>query len=215
VARRDVLTRDSIVAATREMLRTTDLEQVSLRKLAAELGVTAPALYAHVRDKEDLLRAVAELGFDDLVARMEAVESADPLERLRGYGHAYVDLALSDPEVFRVMFLYRPADIEVPEIDNTLPAATAAFALPGAAVAEAMANGSIHPGHDLLRVALALWATNHGVASVLLLGARGGEVIIPGDFAHLVDDVIDTTLAGLAAPPAPAAGDPAGQSSSA
>lgn len=64
-----------------------------------------------------------------------------------------------------------------------------------------MSTGAIHPDHDPLRVALLLWATNHGAASVLLLGARGGEVIIPGDFAHLVDDVIATTLAGLAAAP--------------
>ncbi|MFZ4434155.1 MAG: TetR family transcriptional regulator, partial [Microthrixaceae bacterium] len=67
MARRDALTRESIVSATREMLRTTDLDRLSLRKLAGVLGVTAPALYAHVRDKDDLLRAVAELGFGELV----------------------------------------------------------------------------------------------------------------------------------------------------
>lgn len=203
------------MSAAREMLRTTDLDQVSLRKLAGALGVTAPALYAHVRDKGDLLQAVAELGFGELVARMEAVDATDPLDRLRGYGHAYVDLALSDPEVFRVMFRYRPATIEVPEIDNTLPEATAAFTLPGDAVAQAMRTGAIHPDHDPLRVALLLWTTNHGVASVLLLGARGGEVFIPDDFAHLVDDVIDTTLAGLAAAPTRSAREGSGQSSSA
>ena len=43
MARRDALTRESIVSATREMLRTTDLDQVSLRKLAGVLGVTALA----------------------------------------------------------------------------------------------------------------------------------------------------------------------------
>ena len=79
MARRDALTRESIVSATREMLRTTDLDRLSLRKLAGVLGVTAPALYAHVRDKDDLLRAVAELGFGELVTRMEAVDAADPL----------------------------------------------------------------------------------------------------------------------------------------
>jgi hypothetical protein len=114
-----------------------------------------------------------------------------------------VDLALADPEVFRVMFRYRPDAIEVPEIDNTLPAATDAFTLPGAAVAEAMRTGAIHPDRDPLRVALSLWATNHGVANVLLLGARDGEVVIPEDLAHLVDDVIDSMLDGLASPPRP------------
>src|SRR5512147_1959624 len=106
--RRDTLSRESIVRATRVMLRTTDLDDLSLRKLAGTLGVTAPALYAHVEDKEDLLRAVAESGFADLVARFDRVDGDDPVDRLRGYGRAYVAQALADPEVFRVMFLYRP-----------------------------------------------------------------------------------------------------------
>ena len=38
---------------------------------------------------------------------------------------------------------------------------------------------------------------------VLLLGARDGEVVIPEDLAHLVDDVIDSMLDGLASPPRP------------
>ena len=80
--RREALTRDAIVRAARDMLRTTELDDLSLRKLAAALGVTAPALYAHVEDKEDLLRAVAETGFRDLLGRLEGV-SGDPLERLR------------------------------------------------------------------------------------------------------------------------------------
>jgi AcrR family transcriptional regulator len=199
--RRDVLTRQGIIDTTREMLRTTDLEDLSLRKLASELGVTAPALYAHVEDKDDLMRAVAEIGFNDLVARMTAVDDPDPLVRLRGYGRAYVELALSDPEVFRVMFRYRPEAIDVPDVDNTLSAATDAFALPGLAVADAIERGAIHPGHDPLRVAMTLWATNHGCATVLLLGAQGGKVVIPPEFTNLVDDVISATLAGLAAPP--------------
>jgi AcrR family transcriptional regulator len=201
VARRDVLTRDSIVAATREMLRTTDLDGISLRKLAGRLGVTAPALYAHVEDKDDLLRAVAEVGFGDLVERMRAVDESDPLARLRAYGRVYVELALADPGVFEVMFQYRPDSIDLPQVDNSLAAATEAFELPGAAVAEAIDAGLIHPDRDPAQVAMVLWATNHGCATVLLLGARDGIVIIPREFEHLLDDVVDTTLAGLATPP--------------
>jgi AcrR family transcriptional regulator len=199
--RRDLLSRDAIVEATRDMLRTTDLDDLSLRKLAGTLGVTAPALYAHVEDKQDLLRAVAETGFRELVDRFDRVDDPDPVDRLRGYGRAYVDHALADPEMFRVMFLYRPEALEVPDVDNELAAATDAFARPNEAVHAAIADGRIDPAWDPVRVSLVLWTTGHGVASVLLLGARQGEVVVPAGMEDLVDDVLDVTLAGLAAPP--------------
>ena len=63
VSDRPLLHREAIVAAARELIVADGLEALSLRRLAARLGVTAPALYAHVRDKQDLLRAVAESGY--------------------------------------------------------------------------------------------------------------------------------------------------------
>jgi len=210
-ARREPLTRSAIVEATREMLRTTDLDDLSLRKLASTLGVTAPALYAHVEDKEDLLRAVAETGFTDLVARFAEITDDDPVERLRGYGRLYVEQALADPEVFRVMFMYRPSALDVPGVDNELPAATEAFAQPGEAVTAAMATGQIHPDRDPVLTAITLWTTSHGCASVLLLGASSGEVMVPTGLEGLVDDVIDVTLQGLRQPPV----QPPGQSTAA
>ena len=200
-ARREPLTRSAIVDAAREMLRTTDLDDLSLRKLASTLGVTAPALYAHVEDKEDLLQAVAETGFTELVARFVDVTDEDPVERLRAYGRLYVEHALADPEVFRVMFLYRPEALDVPGVDNELPAATEAFARPGEAVEAAMASGQIHPDRDPILTAITLWTTSHGCASVLLLGARAGEVMVPTGLEALVEDVIDVTLQGLRQPP--------------
>jgi AcrR family transcriptional regulator len=199
--RRGPLTRAAIVDAALEMLRTTELDDLSLRKLAAGLGVTAPALYAHVEDKEDLLRAVAERGFEDLLARFEQVTETEPVARLRAFGHAYVEHAIADPEVFRVMFLFRPGALDVPGVDNELPAATSAFTYPGAAVADAMAAGDIHPDRDAATTAVTLWTTAHGCATVLLLGARNGEVIVPEGMGDVVSDVIDVTLLGLREPP--------------
>ena len=183
------------------MLRNTDLDDLSLRKLAGALGVTAPALYAHVEDKEDLLRAVAETGFATLVERLGEVSDPDPVERLRAYGRLYVEQALADPEVFRVMFMYRPGALQVEGVNNELPAATEAFARPGEAVAAAIADGSIHPDRDPVLTAITLWTTAHGCASVLLLGARAGEVVIPDNLGGLVDEVVDVTLQGLRSAP--------------
>lgn len=54
------LTRDELVRTAVRLLDEVGLEQLTLRRLAGELGVAAPTLYWHVKDKRALLDLVAE-----------------------------------------------------------------------------------------------------------------------------------------------------------
>jgi TetR/AcrR family tetracycline transcriptional repressor len=67
------LTREAIVARGLEIGGREGLEAVSLRRLAADLGVTPMALYRHVRDKQDLVNAMTEAVLEglDLTAGFE------------------------------------------------------------------------------------------------------------------------------------------------
>ncbi|WP_426574664.1 TetR/AcrR family transcriptional regulator [Aquihabitans sp. McL0605] len=191
-AERPPLQRDAIVDAARELIVTGGLESLSLRRLAARLGVTAPALYAHVRDKQDLLRALAEEEFERLVARFDAVTDDDPVARIKAHGRAYVTHARENPELFRVMFLFPPdlTPAAVPA-DVQLPGATKAFTAAAGAVEEAVRSGAI-ASDDPLLVALTLWSGAHGVASVLQLGFE-----LPRELEDaMIDEVTDRILAG-------------------
>ena len=198
--RAEPLSRERIVAEARVQLTEEGLEQMSLRRLATRLGVTAPALYAYVVDKQDLLAAVAETGFAELLARFEAVPADDPAEVLREMARVYVGYALEHPSVFRVMFQFPPSSLHVPEA-STLDGATAVFSWSSGAVTRAQAAGVIHPDRDPALASLVLWTASHGSASVLLLGAPDGNVREIPEFSGLVDAMVDTTLAGLAQPP--------------
>lgn len=191
-AERAPLQREAIVAAARELIVADGLEALSLRRLAATLGVTAPALYAHVTDKEDLLRAVAEGEFEALVATFDAVDAADPLERIRAHGRAYVAHARANPALFQVMFLF-PPDLGPGSTAGAdeLPGATKAFAAAAAAVQAAIDAGQI-ASDDPLLVALTLWSGTHGVAEVLQLGFG-----LPPELEDaMVDEVTGRILAG-------------------
>jgi AcrR family transcriptional regulator len=59
------ISRDQIVEAAVTAVRAGGYEQMTIRSLAAELGVAPMTLYRHVRDKDDLLDAVV----DRLLAR--------------------------------------------------------------------------------------------------------------------------------------------------
>jgi AcrR family transcriptional regulator len=78
----------------------------TLRAAARAAGVSPGAPYHHFEDKEALLAAVAEEGFDLFrVALRKAAErpAASPAERARNVGVAYVLFAVEHPTRFRVM----------------------------------------------------------------------------------------------------------------
>jgi AcrR family transcriptional regulator len=187
------LSREAIVAATRELIREDGLGAVSLRRVGAVLGVTAPALYAYVRDKRDLLRAIADEEFTAIIERFQKVEGEDPVERTRGYCRAYIDHALENPELFKVMFQFQPR-IGLGELpDEDLPSATEAFRLPAAAVEEAIASGQWRQTDPLIAT-LTTWIAMHGASEVLLMGFTLDEELRE----RLIESTIDLVIHGMA-----------------
>src|SRR5205085_12120086 len=57
---------ERIVAAGRALIEAGGVEALSMRKLAAEVGVAPTAIYWHVGSREDLLNAVLDAMVDDL-----------------------------------------------------------------------------------------------------------------------------------------------------
>src|SRR5687768_6858447 len=106
------LDRNRVVEAAREALATEGPSGLSLRKLARRLGVTAPALYAYVTSKQDLLQEVAEAGVGELIERIGVVGRAtdkDPIETIRTQARMYVEWAAAHTDLFRATFLEDPA----------------------------------------------------------------------------------------------------------
>lgn len=180
------------MATARAHLEQDGAAQLSLRAVARDLGVTAPALYAYVEDKRELLAAVATDHFDRLIERFEAVDEADPLDRIRAVSRAYVDHALANPALFRIMFRYPPTPAG--EIDAFPPSARA-FEVAAAATADAITAGQLAV-QDVTAACMTMWAAVHGVAEVLLMGFGFDDEATD----RLVTDTIETVLAGQITP---------------
>ena len=188
------LSRDAVLGAARTLIASDGLDALSLRRVGASLGVSAPALYAYVDNKSDLLRGVAELEFESLLDEFARLGDRDAIGRIRGHAHAYIAHARAHPALFQVMFLFRPGWAPQAVADD-LPVATKAFALAGAAIEEAMDSGQLRRA-DPFVTAMALWAAAHGTATVLLSGLDLGDVLE----SQIVDAVVDNLLRGLADP---------------
>jgi AcrR family transcriptional regulator len=186
--------RTDLVAAAADLLeRTGSAEAVTLRAVAREAGVTAPAVYGHFADLGALLDAVLEECFLALRAAIaEAVAGVDdPVERLVAGCRAYVRAGLAAPARYRAMFQRRQAPGGQGAFDVLVDAV--------AACQEAGRSASRDPRGD----AVLVWTALHGVVTLRATGAASPD--LDGQVRALV-----TRLALLDPPPPGRAGPAAG-----
>ena len=192
---RQPLTREAIAKAARDILVAEGLHAVSLRRVASSLGVTAPALYAHVVDKRDLLQGIVEREIDGLLAEFDNGIARTPgdgaCERLRAMSIAYVDYGLQNPDLFRAMFLFRPELTAEPR-EGAPALGSRIHDAVLAQVRVAQDAGELDSGDPEL-AALTLWTTAHGVITTLLSGPP-----LHLDLKNrLAEAAVDASLTGL------------------
>jgi len=101
----------ALIAAATQMVRANGAEHLSLRAVAAEVGVSPSAAYHYYPDKDSLISGVGRALFEDLADLQEEAISAFPGKnakaaraRFRALGRAYFDWASREPNLFRLMF---------------------------------------------------------------------------------------------------------------
>lgn len=189
--------REEILAATERLLiRTGDQEAVSVRAIADAVGVTPPSIYLHFADKAELIFAVCAahfLALDD-ATEWAAAGVDDPLLALRARGRAYVRFGLDHPEQYRILFMSKPGAMPRAWTPGVM-LENAAFAHHVDAVQRAIDSGAFPATADAYLVAIELWATVHGVVSLLLAHP---DFPWP-DVDALVDHMLATQARGIAA----------------
>lgn len=159
--------RADILAAARDLLaRTGNADSVSIRGVGALVGVTAPSIYRHFADKDELIDAAVAQVFEDLDAAIAAATdpAVSPITRMRAQGMAYVRFALRHPGEYRVATAASIGD-GPSAVDEVL--GTGAFQRFSRTVQEAMDSGVLVPG-DPLPVVLELWSAAHGIVSLMI-----------------------------------------------
>lgn len=99
----DKLNRDVIARGALRLLDAAGIDGITMRALAADLGIQAPTLYWHVKSKQDIFRAMAVAMSQDAAALMTASDSNAPWrQRLAGWAHALRKTLLSHRDGARV-----------------------------------------------------------------------------------------------------------------
>jgi AcrR family transcriptional regulator len=97
-----------------ELLKSRDADDLGLRELAREVGVSATALYRHFPDKDALLTALAYQAAEALgeFQKQAGLRAGGGNAGFAAMGIAYVDFAVENPALFRLMFR-KAANIDV------------------------------------------------------------------------------------------------------
>lgn len=137
-----------------------------MREVARRAGCTHQAPYHYFQDRETMLATLVAEGFDELAHKLGVGNELAPSTGVRAAlltsGYAYVDFALSQPGVFRIMFR--------PDLCN--PTRFAFLQEPATrAHAELQRLTSITFGNKATpALATILWAHVHGLACLLVDG---------------------------------------------
>lgn len=164
------LLRDEILAAAEQILiETNDESALSIRAIAAAVGVTPPSIYLHFSDRNDLVFAVCERHAEDLERAMAAAAEGidDPWERIRRRGFAYLQWGLANPEHYRILMMSRPDHTPDRLLDERL-ADTAGLIPVSDDVAAAVDGRQVVPLDDALDTTKLLWMMIHGMVSLLI-----------------------------------------------
>src|SRR5262249_22928066 len=102
---------NDIVRAGRQILEAEGLEQLSMARVALAVGVRAPSLYKHVRDRGDLIRLIGNAVVAELADRLDSAACpGDPGRDLAAMVRAHRAFAHEHPEAYRLLWSRLPEE---------------------------------------------------------------------------------------------------------
>ena len=158
--------RAAILATSRELLDQGGPAALSMREVARRAGCTHQAPYHYFPNREAILAALVAEGFTGLADALHRARTDNAGANASGIvvatGSAYIDFALSNPGVFRIMFR---SDMYDPTAHPDLLAAGDRARAELSALARQVFGDAVTDEAEA-----ALWAYVHGASCLLIDG---------------------------------------------
>ncbi len=160
--------REALIDSAEQAIVDQAAEAMSLRALARNAGVSQTAPYRHFSDRNTLLAAVSERGYQRLISALHsAIDSIDDdAERqVREAARCYVQFAIDNPQLFKLMFgpLLQPT-LTYPELHARIRECNH--------LVQTMLSNGIRSGSfredDIRYLTNTAWAGIHGLATLVI-----------------------------------------------
>ena len=160
--------REALIDSAAQAIVSQAAEELSLRALARAAGVSQTAPYRHFSDRNELLSAVSERGYVQLIDRLTATiatASEDPEQQVKAAAQCYIGFAIENPSLFKLMFgpLLQPTN-QFPTLHEKIRACNK---LVQSMLARGVQSGSII-SEDLRYLTNTAWAGIHGLATLVI-----------------------------------------------
>jgi AcrR family transcriptional regulator len=212
------ITREEIKDTARQLMAEKGTGGLSVRAIARQMGMTAPALYHYYDSLNDLITALIQDAFTDLAETIE-LAAKDPLlktsgERLTAVAFAYRQWALQNPIDFQLIYgnpipnYSQPTDVTYPPARRSFLVTAKICAdgiergdidLPGIyddfppAIEQSLINLTNVEGHDLplpaLYLAAVSWTKIHGHIMLELFNLIQPVIADVGSFFHYETEI--------------------------
>ena len=189
--------KQALIEAGQQILIEKGINGLSLRETAKAAGVSHTAPYRHFTDKEALLAAIAESGFESLAeALLNTIEQHpdDPKEQLAAATATYVKLAVTRLEMHQLMFGDGFDDDAMSE--TMLEKKQQIFD----ALSKIIENGqkkNIFKKAETLELVIAAWSMMHGYTMLLTTGQLRDSVTSLMQIEKLARSVATHLIDGL------------------
>jgi AcrR family transcriptional regulator len=191
----DQATEERIAETALNLLETGGEDGVSMRRVAAAVGITPMAIYHHFADRRALLNFVVDREFTKYSESLQATPRRGTYEsQILTCMDAYIDYAFAHPRIFDYVFAEpRPGARRFPEDFRARRSPTMN---PVADLLQKAMEAGYLKQDDVWELAMELWAHTHGYVSLY----RGGRFDLPEkEFRALVRRSIRRMIHGLKA----------------
>lgn len=160
--------RQQTLEVARRLIGHHGYRDVSMRDIAAEVGCSVSTLYFHFENRDALLHALIDEGFERWYVELLALQSAnaDPLALLEAIARRYIEFGLANPELYEIMYLFHPQSMQ--RMPRELFRRIRRSLDLTADTVERCAAPAAMSAEESRATAAAIWATLHGVVATLL-----------------------------------------------
>lgn len=187
--------KESLISAATVLVREKGPDKFSMTDACKLAGVSKAAPYRHFDNKEDLLRSVISVGFEqmrqDMIVASQGFVSGSN-QRICAIGLTYIAFAVREPAIFKLMF---GNSVNVKEPDSEMIGKPTFQIL----LDEIVARTQLRNVDELMAIAFPLWTLVHG-ASMLTIDDSYNR-IYPGSNTDQM--IIDSTELLLSSFPQP------------
>ncbi len=188
--------KEEFITIAMDFIAKEDVEKLTLKVLSDATGTSRSAIYKHFKNKDALIETIIEKGFEKFdVATTPYLHDKNKalIDRFYLTGKLYVEFAKNNPNLYRLLFGKKYAHIRE-ELLSIKDEDCSGFAALQTTVEDGQKQGILKK-EDSYRQAIVIWATMHGLSSLII----DGFMDVEESYEEIYNTLFETLLAGMVA----------------